>query len=582
MLGSWKNRYCTLSFADNAFTLDYFVSDNKVEKKGTFVIPRKSGFAKSPDSGDIKNCFSIEVAASGSGSRKTGSKVTFSSPSKESFVLWEKAFLNAKAPVGIMPGVGKSFGTPELMVIGSSGYVGVATVNSLAAYSKNFTIKAGVRDVSSAKNSSLVGAGVKLVSADMSKPKTLVPALNGVKCAFVVVPGHADRTALGIAGIKACKDAGVGHVVVLSVCSVVKPGTIFADQFIPVEEYARSCGISHTIVRLPMFMENVLGQMQSIATAQEFFTPLQPGMSQNCVSVGDVGEAIARIMTTPEKYVNKTLTLAGTPVSEQDFATAFSEVLEVPVKHVAVSYLDGKASMMGMGMPEWQVDGVIELYKLIADKEPCLTSAISDMPAILQRELATPASLAAYVAPGLKAIKAAAEYESKVAAEEAAEKMATLKSAAAKGDAAAVAALNQAKKDEQDKAAAAVIATQVNKTKLAVNNGGLILKKFGNETAYKHRYVWIDDDDKKLCWSKTETKDGTFKSTDLNPSLVITKPEFSPAKPGTMFTAAELDGFAFSVQEKDKPSVDLKIEGTIENAEVWLSNLRILSGQTNA
>ena len=573
MLGSWKNRFCSLTFADNVFTLDYYVSDNKAEKKGTFVIPRKSGFTKVADSGDIKNCFSLEVSQSGSGSRKAGAKVTFSAPTIESYVLWEKAFLNAKAPVGIMPGVGKSFGKPELMVVGASGYVGVATVNSLAGYAKDFVIKAGVRDVSSAKNSSLVGSGVKLVAADMSKPKTLVPAMSGAKVVFVVVPGHADRTALGIAGIKAAKDAGVQHVVVLSVCSVVKPGTIFADQFLPIEEYTKSCGLPYTIVRLPMFMENVLGQMQSIATTQQFYSPLDSNLEQNCASVGDIGEAVAKIMAQPERYTNKVLSLTGTPVNEGQFAEAFSAVLETPVSHVPVPYATSKQSMMDMGMPEWQVDGVIELYKMVASVEPCLTSPVSDLPAILNRELATPASLAAYVAPGLKAIKQAAEYEAAVAAAEAAEKMETMKLAASEADS----AIKAAEKAKAEKAAAEKAAARLKATRAAINAGGLVLKKMGNEAAFKARYVWIDEDKKTVNWSKGETKEGPFKSITLAPGVVISAPTFNAAKAASMFGAAEPDGYIITVTEAPgKPSLDLKIEGGTADANAWVTAMQLL------
>ena len=467
-MGGWKNRYCSLTFANNQFTLDYFVSDDKAEKKGTFVFARNSGFTKVADSGDNKNCFSLEVADSGSLGRKAGARVTFSSPTVEGYVLWEKAFLNAKAPVGIMPGLGKSFGKPELMVIGASGYVGVATVNSLAAYSKDFIIKAGVRDISSSKNSSLVANGVKLVAANMGNPKALVAALTGVKVVFVVVPGHADRVALGIAGVKACKDAGVGHVVLLSVASVVKPGTIFADQFHAIEEFTKTAGIPYTIVRLPMFMENVLGQMQSIATTLKFYSPIDSHLKYNCVSVGDVGEAVAKIMAKPDTFVNKTLTLSGNLVCEQDFANAFSTVLEQKVAHVAVPYAASKQSMIDMGMPEWQVDGVIELYKMVVNGEPCMTSAASDLPAILRRDLASPTSLAAYVAPGLRAIRAAAEYEAKIAAEDAAANLEAMKLATAEANA----SIKAAEKAAADKAAAIKAAEHLKATRLMLANGG--------------------------------------------------------------------------------------------------------------
>jgi uncharacterized protein YbjT (DUF2867 family) len=559
MLGSWKNRFCTLTFSDNQFTLEYYVSDNKAEKKGTFIIPRNSGFSKVVDSGDIKNCFSLEVSQSGSGSRKAGTRVTFSAPTVESYNLWEKAFVHAKPPVGVMPGVGKSFGKPELMVIGASGYVGVATVNSLVAYSKDFIIKAGVRDISSPKNTSLVGTGIKLVAADMSKPKTLVQALNGVKAAFIVVPGHADRTALAIAGIKACKDAGVQHIVVLSVCSVVKPGTIFADQFIPIEEYTKTCGIPYTIVRLPMFMENVLGQMQSIATAQQFYTPLDASVVQNCASVGDIGETVAKIMAKSEMYVNKTLSLTGTPVKESDFAAAFTEVLGQKVSHITVPYASSKQSMMEMGMPEWQVDGIVELYKMVASLEPCLTADGGEMRTILGRDLATPASLAAYVAPGLKAIKQAAEYESEQAAKEAAEKLAALKLAADQAEA----SVKAAEKAKADKAAAEKRAAQLKATRAMVQNGGNVLKKMSTEAGYKLRCVWLDDAKKTLNWSKTD-KTGASKSLQCGAGVTVSKPEASGAKAASMFGSAEPDGYVISVTEAPgKPSVDLKVGSSV-------------------
>eukprot|EP00600_Ochromonadales_sp_CCMP1393_P007882 CAMPEP_0174967610 /NCGR_PEP_ID=MMETSP0004_2-20121128/7678_1 /TAXON_ID=420556 /ORGANISM="Ochromonas sp., Strain CCMP1393" /LENGTH=609 /DNA_ID=CAMNT_0016216759 /DNA_START=77 /DNA_END=1906 /DNA_ORIENTATION=+ len=575
MLGSWKNRYCVLTFANGAFSLDYYVSDDKSDKKGTFVLARDSGFTKVANSGDIKNCFSLSVAASGSGSRKTGSKVTFSAPSMEAFVLWEKAFKEAKAPVGIMPGVGKSFGKPELIVLGASGYIGVATVNSLTAYSKDYNIKAGVRDVSSAKNSALVGGGVKLVQADMNKPKSLEPAVNGAKCVFIVVPGTQDRATLAINALNACKAVGVQHIVLLSVTSAVRAGTIFAEQFLPVESVAEKLGVPYTIVRVPMFMENILGQMQSIAISGEFYTPLEAPFVQNCASVGDIGEAVAKIMASPEKYVNKTLNLTGNAVAEKDFAEAFTKVMGSRVKHVGISYLDAKASMLGMGVPEWQADGIIETYKMCTDKEPAMIAGTSDLHTILQRGLATPASLAAYAAPGLKAIKAAAEYEAKVAAEEAAAKMESMKLVAAE----AQAAIDAAEAAAKAKAQAEAIAKHVQQTRLMINNGGLVLKKMGNETGYKNRFVWIDDDDKKLCWSKTETKEAQFKSIDLIQSVKVSQPEFSAAKSSSVFGVAEPDGFCFSVSEADgKPSLDLKIEGTVEDAFAWINSIKVLCG----
>jgi uncharacterized protein YbjT (DUF2867 family) len=231
--------------------------------------------------------------------------------------------------------------------------------------------------------------GVELATADMSKPETLVPAMTGKSSVFIVTPGHADRTNLAIAAMKACKEAGVGHMVVLSVASAEKAGTVFGDQFRPIEDFAKECGVSYTLIRLPMFMENVLGQMGSIQSDGKFYTPLASDAKYNCCSLADVGPAVAEIMTHPTYYAGKTLELRGELVSESEIAAAFGTAMGKEVSHVQVPYEAAKEAMMGMGMPEWQVDGVIELQKFIEAKDDVMCKSSGDMTAILHRPLVT-------------------------------------------------------------------------------------------------------------------------------------------------------------------------------------------------
>jgi len=325
-LGSAKKRYCVLTVAAHGktFMFDYYIDGEKLDKKGTFLLARDCKFTKVG-----QTSFSIEVSSSGS--RKSGSSVEFGAPTAEAFSLWEKAFVYAENP--LKPSVAK---TNDLMVIGASGYIGVATIKSLMKFKKDFTIFAGVRNLDSPKNAPLAIPGVTLVKADMNLPHTMVPAFTGVDCVFVVTPGDKERTNLSIAAIKACKEAGVPHVIVLSFTSVTVPGTVFADQGILIEDYVKNSGITYTIVRLPMFMENVLGQMESIACKGEFYTPIASNILYNAASVGDIGECVAKIMMNVKQYAGMTLNLTGALCSESQYAEAFSEALGAPVKHVLV------------------------------------------------------------------------------------------------------------------------------------------------------------------------------------------------------------------------------------------------------
>jgi hypothetical protein len=91
----------------------------------------------------------------------------------------------------------------------------------------------------------------------------------------------------------------------------------------------------------------------------------------------------------------------------------------------------------------------------------------------------------------------------------------------------------------------------------------------GTEAAFKPRFVWVDEKEKKLCWSKGTSKEAAFKSVELNSAVQITKPEFNAAKAATMFAAAEADGFVVTVTAPGQPSVDLKIEGGVQDANAW-------------
>ena len=64
----------------------------------------------------------------------------------------------------------------------------------------------------------LAGANVNLFAFDLSKTETHGNVPHGLDAVFVIPPGTADRTALGIAGINAAKSAMVRSSVSLRHC----------------------------------------------------------------------------------------------------------------------------------------------------------------------------------------------------------------------------------------------------------------------------------------------------------------------------------------------------------------------------
>jgi uncharacterized protein YbjT (DUF2867 family) len=89
------------------------------------------------------------------------------------------------------------------------------------------------------------------------------------------------------------------------------------------------------------------------------------------VAVGDVGKAAAALLLESdavEKNGGKTYSITS-PVaySSKELVAAFSKSLHKEIQLVTVPYEAAKASFVGAGWPEWQVEGLLELFKFTDD-----------------------------------------------------------------------------------------------------------------------------------------------------------------------------------------------------------------------
>lgn len=146
---------------------------------------------------------------------------------------------------------------PVILVLGSSSMVGKATVMRLSSkFADQVAIKAGTRDP--AKLSELARLkGVELVRADL-RLATLADQIKstGAATVFSVTPGEENRADIALRTFRACKEAGVKHMVVVSVLTADMQETIFGRQFTEIEAHVKQLGIPYTLLRLPVFMEN--------------------------------------------------------------------------------------------------------------------------------------------------------------------------------------------------------------------------------------------------------------------------------------------------------------------------------------
>ena len=152
---------------------------------------------------------------------------------------------------------------------------------------------------------------------------------------------------------------------VVSVLTVEHTDTVFGKQFTEIEGIITKLGVPYTFLRLPLFVENYFGYKETIQKMSTIIIPVNPTKPYTPVVVDDAGKASAAVLADPSKHTNKAYAIISDYHTHNDVAKAFSEALGKEVTITNITYEDAKKGMMGIGYPEWQVDGGMELYKLI-------------------------------------------------------------------------------------------------------------------------------------------------------------------------------------------------------------------------
>ncbi|KAL1503991.1 hypothetical protein AB1Y20_010406 [Prymnesium parvum] len=253
----------------------------------------------------------------------------------------------------------------RVMVLGSTGNVGQATLHWLVQkHSHTCLTIAGTRNPHRVHTS----ASCIAVAADLNEPNDAW--LQGLDVLVVITPGNDDRVGATIRLVDAASAAGVPHLIVVSVITAEVEGTIFGAQFEQIEAAVRATaakGTKHTLVRLPLFLENYFGFTEGVRKEGKVKCCIDPIQQYSPIAVTDIGEALAAIAAdTRGSYLNKTVSLAGEAHSLNQVATWLSDLLRVRVEYEWETNETTRATLLEYGFLQWQAEGIIELYDLVS------------------------------------------------------------------------------------------------------------------------------------------------------------------------------------------------------------------------
>jgi uncharacterized protein YbjT (DUF2867 family) len=241
-----------------------------------------------------------------------------------------------------------------ILVLGATGNTGSEVARQLIAAGERPRLL--VRDP--AKAAAFDGEA-DVVAGDLSSPDSLAAAMRGVEKLYLVSTGT-EIAALEGNAIDAARQAGVRHVVKLSVFGADSPGIDFARWHAAAERRLVESGLAWTMLRPGSFMSNSLAWAETIRAQGAFYQPTGEGR-WTTIDPADIGAVAVRALTTPG-HEGKSYSLTGPEsLSGAGYAAKLASVLGRPVSFVDVPPAAAHEGMIQSGMPARYADAVLDL-----------------------------------------------------------------------------------------------------------------------------------------------------------------------------------------------------------------------------
>jgi uncharacterized protein YbjT (DUF2867 family) len=246
-----------------------------------------------------------------------------------------------------------------ILVTGASGTVGRPVLREVRKTGKPF--KAMYRNT---EDASKAPAGVPTVIGDFASKDNLRTDLQGVDTVYLVCSPIPQLVELESNVIDAARENGVKHIVLNSALGAADYPKSFPSWHRKVEDKLKSCGLGYTIVRPNGFMQNIMAYLAPSIREQGAFYAAMGDARTSYLDVRDIATVIAKTLASPADHAGKTYELNGPEaVSYAELAARISKVAKREVQFVDIPESAQRKVMLEAGMPEWQVNALLELQQ---------------------------------------------------------------------------------------------------------------------------------------------------------------------------------------------------------------------------
>jgi uncharacterized protein YbjT (DUF2867 family) len=236
-----------------------------------------------------------------------------------------------------------------IVVTGATGKVGRELTRELRNIGAPFRV--GSRAPGSAE-------GAETVLFDFDRPETFAPALAGAEKLFLLTSGGTDREA---AVVGAAKDAGVRHVVKLSVWGAEEDAFVIGRAHRAIEQEIEASGMSWTFLRPNGFMQNLTTYRRDGIRSRGVIVDSTGDSKWSIVDARDVGAVAAKALTEPG-HAGRAYKLSGPEaLSQPEMAEKISRAVGKPVRYEDVPDEEFRRANISHGVPAPWADALVDL-----------------------------------------------------------------------------------------------------------------------------------------------------------------------------------------------------------------------------
>jgi uncharacterized protein YbjT (DUF2867 family) len=266
--------------------------------------------------------------------------------------------------------------TETILITGATGTVGSEVVKHLVSSKaggvgkgeKNVIVKAAVRSAANDNNTFQNLKEVQTVQLDYDKPDTLEAAFRDVDKLFLLTPFQSNMVDLTSNLVREAKNARVKYIVKQSVMGAdAEPGITPGRLHRQAEKIIEESEIPFTFLRPNFFMQNFVNfYSHSIKTQGAFYAPAGDA-KVSFVDVRDIASVAvqALINDSQQQHTQKAYTITGgEALSYGEAAEILSNEVGKKINYVNISDEDARKGMKDIGMDEWTIKSMIELFEI--------------------------------------------------------------------------------------------------------------------------------------------------------------------------------------------------------------------------